>query len=58
MFIVLVINFLLVYVLGFVLKVVKKVMEMDEAVPFGAPVDPVSQGIPVSVNCCLVQYLC
>lgn len=30
---------------------IKKVMEMDEAVPFNASVDPVSQGIPVSVNC-------
>ncbi|XP_020533280.1 uncharacterized protein LOC105629656 isoform X2 [Jatropha curcas] len=28
------------------LAVIKKVMEMDEAVPFSAPVDPVSQGLP------------
>ncbi|XP_015579210.2 uncharacterized protein LOC8263283 isoform X2 [Ricinus communis] len=28
------------------LAVIKKVMEMDEAVPFNSPVDPVAQGIP------------
>lgn len=42
----------------FVLKVIKKVMEMDEAVPFNAPVDAVAQGLPVSVNGYLVHCIC
>lgn len=30
-------------------QVIKKVMKMDAAEPFNAPVDPVALGIPVSI---------
>jgi hypothetical protein len=45
---------LLVSVVGLVFKVIKKIMEMDEAKSFNSPVDPASLGLHVSMNCYLV----
>lgn len=35
-----------------VFQVIKKVMKMDAAGPFNAPVNPVALGIPVSIMSC------
>lgn len=37
-------------------QVIKKIMKMEAAEPFNAPVDPVALGIPVSPRAHLVKY--